>query len=294
MRRLVDLHWPTQEDWLVLAQLAMTTGRTDEAMGDLARVGDRHPMSSQARLWEGQLALRRQRARAAELSFLRTLAIDPGSIPARRELVYLYGMQRRRRELATQFEALAELAPMTFDEVILWCLIRVSPWDPNEVRPILEAFLQSDPSDRASRLALAEVYRRLGLAEEVDVALRQLPPVDPDAARSGHVWRMTRATPKPSSRSLHPTTMATRSSRYFAVVSLSFVVTCLLPSVISALPRQRTHTTRSSCSCWAKPSSRPGTPPRGGFICSPRAITSSCTNSSSERRKGRGDTIWRF
>jgi tetratricopeptide (TPR) repeat protein len=181
MRRLVDLRRPTQEDRLVLAQLAMTTGRTDEALDNLAQVPDFHPMSSQARLWEGQLALRRQRAHAAELSFLRALTIDPGLIPARRALVYLYGMQRRRRELATQFEALAELAPMTFDEVILWCLIRVSPWDPNEVRPILEGFLQADPSDRSSRLALADVYRRLGLAEDVDVALRQLPPVDPDA-----------------------------------------------------------------------------------------------------------------
>ena len=84
---------------MILARLAMATGRTSEALDDLARVPDRHPKSAQARLWEGQLELRRQRARAAEVSFLRALAIDPGLVPARRGLVYLYGMQRRRSEL---------------------------------------------------------------------------------------------------------------------------------------------------------------------------------------------------
>ena len=181
MSRLVDLRRPTEDDRMVLAQLAMTTGRTDKALENLARVPDSHPMASQARLWEGQLALRRQRAQAAELSFVRALAIDPGLIPARRELVYLYGMQRRRSELAAQFEALAELVPMSFDEVSLWCLIRSAPWDPKEIRPILDAFVQAEPGDRASRLALAEAYRRLGRPQEVDVVLSQLPREDPDA-----------------------------------------------------------------------------------------------------------------
>ena len=105
----------------------MATGRTNEALLELARVTDEHPIASQARLWEGQLELHRQRARAAEASLRRAIAIDPGLVAARRELVYLYGMQRRCEDLSAQFTALAELAPMTFEQVTLWCLIGALP-----------------------------------------------------------------------------------------------------------------------------------------------------------------------
>ena len=81
----------------MMARLAMATGRTNEALVNLAHVTDDHPAAAQARLWEGQLELRRQRARAAESSLRRAIAIDPGLVAARRELVYLYGMQRRCR-----------------------------------------------------------------------------------------------------------------------------------------------------------------------------------------------------
>ena len=82
--------------------------------------------------------------------------------------MYLYGVQRRCSELSTEFAALAEAAPMSFDQVSLWCLIGTAPWDPREVQPILAAFVQADPSDRESRLALAEAYGSLGQHEDVD------------------------------------------------------------------------------------------------------------------------------
>ena len=159
----------------------MATGRTNEALGELTRVSGSHPAAAQARLWEGQLELRRQRARAAESSLLRALAIDPSLVEARRDLVYLYGMQRRCDDLSAQFAALAEVAPMTFDQMLLWCLIRSAPWHPQEVRHILAAFVQADPGDRASRLALAEAYGALGQLEDVEAVLKPLPAADPDA-----------------------------------------------------------------------------------------------------------------
>jgi tetratricopeptide (TPR) repeat protein len=181
MRRLLDSRPPTEDDWLMMARLAMATGRTNEALGELTRVSASHPAAAQARLWEGQLELRRQRARAAEALLRRALETDPKLVPAHRELIYLYGMQRRLSDLGAQFAALAELAPMNFDEVRVWCLIRSAPWDPQEVRHILAAFVQADPSDRASRLALAEAYGALGQHEDVKAVLKPLPAADPDA-----------------------------------------------------------------------------------------------------------------
>ena len=144
-----------------MAQLAMAAGRTNEALVDLCPCARRSP-ERQHRPASGRdnSSLRRQRARAAEASLRRAIAINPAPIAARRELVYLYGMQRRCDELSAQFAALAELAPMSFDQVSLWCLIGSAPWDREEVRPILAAFVQADPHDRASRLALAEAYRQ--------------------------------------------------------------------------------------------------------------------------------------
>jgi tetratricopeptide (TPR) repeat protein len=181
MRRLLELRPPTEDDCLTLARLAMATGRTNEALAGFARVSDGHPTAALARLWEGQLELRNHRAQAAESSLRRALAMDPGLVEARRHLVYLYGMQRRCDELSAQFAALAELDFISFDQMSLWCLIGIAPWHPQEVRPVLAAFVQADPDDRASRLALAEAYGSLGEHENVEAVLKHLTPTDPDA-----------------------------------------------------------------------------------------------------------------
>ncbi len=181
MKRLLNLRPPTEDDCLTLARLAMATGRTNEALADFARVSDAHPTAALARLWEGQLELRIHRAHAAESSLRRALAIDPSLVEARRHLVYLYGMQRRCDELSAQFAALAERDLITFDQMSLWCLIGSAPWHPQEVQPILTAFVQADPDDRASRLALAEAYGSLGQYQNVEAVLKRLPATDPDA-----------------------------------------------------------------------------------------------------------------
>ena len=124
----------TPADWMLRAQVDLALGRIPEALSDLQAVPDDDPMAPRARLQEGQIELRRDRARAAEAAFLRAVARDPKLIEARRQLVYIYGMQMRRRELHAQFEALSELTPLTFDQVRLWCLTRMSDWDPREVQ----------------------------------------------------------------------------------------------------------------------------------------------------------------
>jgi tetratricopeptide (TPR) repeat protein len=181
MRRLLELRPPSADDWFMMARLAMANGRTNEALLDLAHVPDGQLVAAHARLWEGQLQLRRQRARAAEASLWRAIDIDPSLVAARRELVYLYGVQRRCSDLSAQFAALAEVAPMSFDQVSLWCLIGSAPWNPEEVRPILAGFVQADPDDRESRLALAEAYGSLGQYEDVEAVLEHLPATDPGA-----------------------------------------------------------------------------------------------------------------
>ncbi len=155
-------------------------GRIPEALSDLrgvsdedgmaARRGSRRARSSYAGTAPGRRGRVPPRRRA-----------DPKLIEARRQLVYIYGMQMRRRELQAQFEALSELTPLTFEQVRLWCLTRMSDWDPREVKGVLESFVAADPADRASRLALADAYRRLLRPDEAERILAELPFSDPDA-----------------------------------------------------------------------------------------------------------------
>ena len=66
-------------------------------------------MAAQARMLAGQTELRRDRVRLAEELFHAALALDPRLVQAHRELIYIYGMQLRRRELSREFMALSKL-----------------------------------------------------------------------------------------------------------------------------------------------------------------------------------------
>ena len=149
----------TEDDALMLARLAMATGRTNEALGALARVSDDHPAAAQARLWEGQLELRRHRARAAESSLRRAIAIDPRLVEARRELVYLYGMQRRCDELSAPVRGARRARSHEFRPSVTLVL---DPEPRPGIRKKCSRFSRRSckptPMTGQSRLALAEAY----------------------------------------------------------------------------------------------------------------------------------------
>src|SRR6202034_4069816 len=107
MDQLLRLRPATDEHDMVLAQLAMARGRDAEALGHLARIGDGSPPAARARTLEGRIELRNRRARRAEAAFLRAVRLDPDDPVLRRDLILLYCMQRRRRELSEQFAALS-------------------------------------------------------------------------------------------------------------------------------------------------------------------------------------------
>ena len=181
LERLDRLGPPTVEDWMLRARVAIARGRTEEALDALARVPDDHPRAVDVRFRQGQLELRRDRARAAEAALVQALRRYPQLVQARRELIYIYGMQLRRAELADQFRALAELGPLSFDDVFLWSLTRGCTWDPAETVKALGRFVKADPDDRWSRLGLAESLRRLGRLDEAGNVLSALPASDPKA-----------------------------------------------------------------------------------------------------------------
>jgi tetratricopeptide (TPR) repeat protein len=181
LTRLAQLRRPTPLDWMLRAQLAMVRNQPELSLAELAHVPAEHYMASQARLLAGQIELRRDRLRFAEAALREAIRLDPTLVQAHRELIYIYGMQLRRKEISNEFLALSELVDLTFDNVFHWCLLRNNVWEPREVVQDLTRFLAADPDDRWSRLALAENFRRMGQDLEADHVLSVLPREDLEA-----------------------------------------------------------------------------------------------------------------
>jgi tetratricopeptide (TPR) repeat protein len=181
--RLGRLRRPVEQDVMLRAQLLMARERIPEALSVLDSIPDHAILASEARMAAGKLELRRDRVRSAEAYFLRALELDPKLVQARRELIYIYGMQLRQADQQAQFRALAEITPLTFDDLLLWSLPRgTGHWDPLELSRILRNYVQRDPQDRRSRLALAEVLRRINQLDEAGDVLSPLGGTDVEAS----------------------------------------------------------------------------------------------------------------
>ncbi len=178
LSRLSRLRFPTPLDHMLRAQYSAAHKEPDQALAELGLVPDDHFIAAQARLLAGQIELRRNRVRFAEAFFQAALAINPKVVQARRELIFIYGMQLRRRESSAQFLALSGLVPLSSENVFHWCLLRNNRWEPGEAIAALARFVSADPLDRWSRLALAENQRRMGQHDTAEAVLACLGPDD--------------------------------------------------------------------------------------------------------------------
>ena len=120
--------------------------------------------------------------RKAEAELRRALQLKPGLIEAHKELIYILGIQSRRREVDAEFHALAQLTPLTHHDLFTWALTHFTHWSPDIVED-LDGFIKADPEDRYSRLAVVELLlERPG--EEVDSYIeRILEPLPDDRPR---------------------------------------------------------------------------------------------------------------
>jgi len=159
---------------LLQGQHAAARHEPDAALIVLNRVPDDHELAAKARLLAGQIELRRDGVRRAEELFQAALRLDSSLVQAHRELIYIYGVQLRRAELSDQFLALSRLTPLTADNVFHWCLLRNNSWEPGEAAATLLRFVAADPTDRPSRIALAENYRRAGQIDSAESVLAPL------------------------------------------------------------------------------------------------------------------------
>jgi tetratricopeptide (TPR) repeat protein len=180
--RLSSLRSPTAADWMLRAQVANAQGRDEQALEAIRKIPDDHPLAAQARYMAGRIERAHHRVRLAEIQYRAAVELDPRLIAAHRELIYIFGMQLRRRELDAEFKALQRLTQLTHHDLFTWGLTHFTIWGPDSAAD-LEAFVTADPVDRHSRLALATMlFERPGMESRVERILEPLPANDPEAA----------------------------------------------------------------------------------------------------------------
>ena len=139
-------------------------------------------LAAQAHYMAGRIERAHHRIRLAELQYLAALKLDPRLIAAHRELIYIYGMQLRRRELDAEFKALQGLTQLTHHDLFIWGLTHFTIWGPKSADE-LETFIAADPLDRHSRLALATMLlEHPAMESRVEEILQPLPAADAEAA----------------------------------------------------------------------------------------------------------------
>jgi tetratricopeptide (TPR) repeat protein len=166
---------------MIQARLELANGQDSEALKKLESIPDQSPFASTARQLTGQLYLRANRLVPAEKAYLDAIRLDPKIVQPRRELIYIYAIQLRRRELRNIFLELSTISQMTFQNVFHWCLTRGNDWEPDEIVADMTKFLAADPQDKWSRIALARSLKRLVKLDEAEKALEPLAANDSDA-----------------------------------------------------------------------------------------------------------------
>jgi tetratricopeptide (TPR) repeat protein len=167
---------PADTDYLKFlnGQVAVAREDADEAIENLGTIPAGSRLAAPARLLLGQFELRRNRFRTAEALLREAMELDPMQVQAVRELIFILGMQTRRIELDRAFRKLAKVAPLTRDEVFLWCLTRGSVWDSEELVRVMEKVVEADPEDDWSRFALADALANQGMTQRADAELEKI------------------------------------------------------------------------------------------------------------------------
>jgi tetratricopeptide (TPR) repeat protein len=180
VRRLEGIRRPTPKDRSLRARIEIGAGDDARALEELRQIVDDPELAPQALYMTGLIERHRQRLRYAEAAYRKAIRLEPGLIPARKELIYILGMQSRRRELDAEFKDLARFAPLTHYDLYIWCLTHFVNWGPDSAED-LQPFLSADPEDRRTRVAIATLLLgQPGQEGRVEEVLEPLPPDDPD------------------------------------------------------------------------------------------------------------------
>ncbi len=152
---LLQLNPHYDEAWLDRAQLYRMSSNDAAALTALSHIkAVSGEITATARHLEGLIEIERSHASAAERHFRESIHLHPEFIPSYEQLIRLYAMQFRRHELLTILESLARVRPLKLADHALTVTAGERLTPAAEAIPILQRFVEADPDDRASLMAL--------------------------------------------------------------------------------------------------------------------------------------------
>jgi len=168
----------TPADRLQLANFFDLQNQPEQAIGQLQKIPDQDKNAAQARLGEGRLHLARtRRAALAELQLKKAVELAPNNALGWAQLSNLYDIQNRIELRNACYLKLDELSGLNRDQLLLWTSDRRPDAVQRDIGRILQLFVNADPADTISALALGEDRRRRG---ELDAAGNAINPFTAD------------------------------------------------------------------------------------------------------------------
>jgi tetratricopeptide (TPR) repeat protein len=171
------------EAWALFSNLEEQANRPAEASAAIERaIALDSSVKPNQLVRIGKLEIALHNAPRAESALTEAVRLTPGLLDPRFNLIYLYGLQKRYRELDAQFQAISETNQLTYNHALHWTICRTPAWEATEGEADLLAFVEADTHarDRASRRALAELWISQGKLDDATKLLWSLPDRDPD------------------------------------------------------------------------------------------------------------------
>jgi tetratricopeptide (TPR) repeat protein len=159
---------PALADWFA-ADLAEAEGEPDQVLAHLGRIGPHEALAGKARVRAARQELKRNHASRAERLLTEALAFNPLNTEARQLRAQLYNRQGRSRALADDMLELAAVETLSPEDWIAWARasLGLEPVGDCEERvDDLFPFIEADPADVRSSVAIAHLLMRLGRFNE--------------------------------------------------------------------------------------------------------------------------------
>ncbi|HLJ11520.1 MAG TPA: tetratricopeptide repeat protein, partial [Planctomycetaceae bacterium] len=111
-----------------------------------------------ARFLEGTLFLEADRPRQAEAAFLKAIELHPDYVKPHERLLKLYVAQLRAPDIKRELDAVRRFRTWTLDELLQFAYLTGKVTDTVQSIPRVEKFIENDPDDVHSLLALGRYY----------------------------------------------------------------------------------------------------------------------------------------
>lgn len=159
---------------LLLVLIAQDRGDLQQAQELAARLGVASGDElAEARFAQGMVALQSGDAVRAEQRFQEARDADPKYLPPLRELISLYALQQRRGDLLQATADASALRTLEPAELAMRLLAGRPVQENRQARMSLQKFVDTNPADRSSRIALLRTLLQSGAAGDAISPLRR-------------------------------------------------------------------------------------------------------------------------